>query len=195
MRRIAMLLVVLCAAAPTAAADTGRHWRTPAGVEVGEYRHHYVVDALNSRDLVAQLREGVKAEGKPPGRTRQSLEVQYRLVPQPGGCRLEDLQIRLDVHIHLPAWVPAGVAVRGLETRWLAMLAGLTRHEEGHRDNALRAADELLLALASLPAQPDCRRLQRAVDRTRFQAETRYRMRDQSYDRRTRHGINQGSQL
>lgn len=168
------------------------------GFEYVEHREYYDVDAVKLRALRRQLEERRQASGADPdpiGRTTQRLETRYLLQPLPGGCRIGDLVVRLEVTIHLPRWRPRGRRPEELGRRWDAMLEGLTRHEEGHRDNALWAARGLHRRLLDLGGHPDCPALERAAQRERFKAEARYRQRDEAYDRRTDHGVRQGSVL
>jgi predicted secreted Zn-dependent protease len=169
------------------------------GFEYIEHRKYYVVDAVKVRDLRQQLRERRLALGdgtESPGRTTQRLETQFELIPLPTGCRMVNLTLTLEVTIYLPSWQPPeGRFPKALGERWDAMLAALTRHEEGHRDNALWAARGLHRQLLALGEDLNCLELQRAAQRERFKAEVRYRQRDQAYDRRTDHGVRQGSVL
>lgn len=187
-----MLLVLSVVPPPTAVATA------EPGFEYVEHREYYEVDAVKLRALRRQLQERRQSSGPDPepiGRTTQQLETRYVLQPLPGGCRIGDLAVSLEVTIHLPRWRPRGRRPEELGRRWDAMLAGLTRHEEGHRDNALWAAHGLHRRLLALGEDQDCLALERAAQRERFKAELRYRQRDEAYDRRTNHGVNQGSVL
>lgn len=190
MRVLVLMLSLTSAGVP----QTG----TPAlpGFEYIEHREYYDVDAVKLRALRRQLetrRQGSGADSV--GRTTQHLETRYVLQTTPGGCRMEGLVVRLEVTIHLPRWRPAGHRPDELAQRWDAMLAGLTRHEEGHRDNALWAAHGLHRRLLALEGHGDCLTMERAAQRERFKAEMRYRQRDEAYDSRTAHGTRQGSVL
>lgn len=169
-----------------------------AGFRVVETREFYRLDAAEIRALRTQLRETrlkTGFDGKSAGLTRQSLHTHYRLEPQGQACRLADLAVTVEVTIHLPEWVPAKPTKSGLREAWAAMLAGLTLHEEGHRDNAVAAGRELHSRLAGLGTDRDCLRLGRAAQREAFRAQVRFQLRDRNYDRRTRHGESQGSRL
>lgn len=168
------------------------------GFEYVEHREYHEVDAVKLRALRRQLGQGARDRDTGTGsigRTTQRLETRYALQPLPGGCRIAGLVVRLEVTIRLPRWRPKGPRPVELGQRWDAMIEGLTRHEEGHRDNALWAAHGLHRRLLALGEDQDCLALERAAQRERFKAETRYRQRDQAYDRRTGHGVNQGSVL
>jgi predicted secreted Zn-dependent protease len=196
-RQLLLLLLALATAAPASDDEVVSHAPAP-GVNVVEQRTHYDVDAVKLRALRRQLAarpRGADPGGQPVGRTTQRLETRYTLVMGPDGCRLRDLSLQLHITIHLPRWRPKGRRPEELGRRWETMLAALTRHEEGHRDNAVWAALGLQRRLSSLGLAPDCLVLERTAQRERFKMELRYAQRDQAYDRRTDHGVRQGSVL
>jgi predicted secreted Zn-dependent protease len=127
--------------------------------------------------------------------TRQALETSYRLEPLPTGCRLGGLAVRMDLTMDLPEWTPAGPTRRGLRERWQGMLSALTRHEEGHRENAMWLAHEVHRRLSSLGEAKDCKALGKLAQRELFRVKLRFELREQTYDRRTGHGVGQGSVL
>lgn len=194
-----LLLLLLVPATDAATSGDGVVRHTPApGVDVVEQRTYHEVDAVKLRALRRQLAarpRGAGPGGPSIGRTTQRLETRYTLETGPEGCRLRDLSLQLHITIHLPRWRPKGRRPEELGRRWDTMLAALTRHEEGHRDNAVWAALGLHRRLSSLGLAPDCLALERIAQRERFKMELRYAQRDQAYDRRTDHGVRQGSVL
>lgn len=174
---------------------------TPAdpGLVYTEQRETYVVQGVNRRELRAALRQA-QADGRDEreasvARTSQDLSMRYELEPVDGGCRAKDLVVSLDVTIHLPEWVPEGVANKGLVEDWNRMRDALERHEEGHRDIALESAHYLLAGLRDLGLQADCQSLRREAQKVFFRAQLRYSVRDGAYEHRTQHGIAQGAVL
>ena len=169
-----------------------------SGLAISETRRYYELDATLLEPLRTQLAERALAAGLSGGAiglTRQDLETRYRLDPLPTGCRLAALSVRMDLTMDLPAWRPAGVTRRELRARWERMLTALTQHEEGHRDNAIRAAHELHQRLSALGNDEDCDALGKRAQREMFRVKLRFNLREQAYDRRTGHGVGQGSVL
>lgn len=184
---------LLAGAVPAAVAPSG-----PAGPVITETRRYYELDATLLEPLRTQLAERALAAGLAGGAigsTRQTLETRYRLDPLPAGCRLATLYVRMDLVLDLPVWRPAGVTRRELRARWERMISALTRHEEGHRDNAVRAARELHQRLSALGEHQDCEALGKQAQREMFRVKLRFDLREQAYDRRTGHGVSQGSVL
>lgn len=169
-----------------------------AGADITETRRYYELDATLLDPLRRQLAERAQATGLAGGaigRTRQKVETRYRLEPLPTGCRLAGLAVQVDLTMDLPVWRPAGTTRRELRARWQRMITALTLHEEGHRDNAVRAAHELHRRLAGLGVASDCDALGKQAQREMFRVKLRFNLREQAYDRRTGHGVGQGSVL
>ena len=186
---LAALWAAPAPAAPVAAAD---------GLVISESRRYYALDATLLEPVRLQLGERALAAGLVGGaigRTRQDVETRYRLEPVPAGCRLADLSVRVDLTMDLPAWRPSGTTRRELRARWERMITALTLHEEGHRDNAVRAARELHQRLSELGEAADCDALGKRARRETFRVKLRFQLREQAYDRRTGHGVGQGSVL
>lgn len=190
---IAAALVLMAGSNPASADGSAA-----AGPTITETRRYYELDATGLDPLRRQLAERALAAGLAGGAvglTRQDLETSYRLDPSPTGCRLGALSVRMDLSMDLPAWRPAGTTRRALRERWQRMVTALTRHEEGHRDNAVWAARELHQRLSNLGHAPDCRTLAKRAQHEMFRIRLRFDLREQAYDRRTGHGVRQGSVL
>lgn len=193
-RRVALAALV----AGAALAVSGFAHGGEPGPTITEARRYYVLDATVLEALRVQLAEEALAAGLVRGaigRTRQDVEVRYRLDPVPEGCRLSALAVRVDVTLDLPDWQPAGKTRRPLRARWARMIAALTVHEEGHRDNAVWAANRLYASLSALGPAADCDAMGKQAQRAMFRVKLRFQLREQAYDRRTGHGVSQGSVL
>lgn len=188
------MLAALVFALATAAAQAP----PPSGFTVDERHEYYVVDATRSHELAKQMEAAMAALGFPDSgaaRTVQVLETRYELDPTPTGCRLKDLSVRLEATVHLPAWRPAGRVGEKLRQRWRRMREALEAHEAQHVDLAIQTGRRLHAALLELPEDQDCRTLAREAQRLLFRARLSHAIRDEAFDRRTRHGISQGARL
>jgi predicted secreted Zn-dependent protease len=166
-------------------------------VEIVERRSYYDVRARDFADLRAQMRKlqlHGPADDPSSARTHQHLDVSYELEKNGDACRMRDLAIRVEVEIVLPRLVAGGSLGRDADARWDEMIKALGAHEDGHRDNVVRAAHELGDRLRGLEGT-DCRKLKREAQRIHDAVVTRMQIRDQRYDERTAHGIRQGSEL
>ena len=149
------------------------------------------------RELDRQLRPGGSIDARTShGLTRSAIELRYETEAQiPQGCRIDELQVRLNLSVTLPEWRPRAPASPADGIRIRRMLAGLAVHEAGHRRHAIAAARTIERAILSRPLAADCRLARRGIDRIYRRELMRLRLRDQHYDRITGHGRTQGAQL
>lgn len=113
----------------------------------------------------------------------------------PGACRVDDFRAFVDVTIRYPNWATDSEVHADLADAWDSYLHSLIRHEQGHRDIAVEAAEALTRAVAALPPSPTCADVDQAVaalGRTHLQ---RLRRNQLSYDAKTDHGALQGAVL
>ena len=167
----------------------------PEGFVVREHRSFYDVagsDLESVRRRMRALQLHGPNDDPSSGMTTQQMEVSYELEHVAEGCRMRDLVATVDIEIVLPRLTTR--AGGELRKSWARMLAGLTAHEEGHRENILAAGRELYDALLALPPG-DCKALQRDARHVKERVLLKLQIRDQRYDERTKHGVTQGSVL
>lgn len=175
----------------------------PARAEVvlRETRSDYVLAATTASDLREQLRRRLAqraTEGgvTSHGLTRAELETRYELEPGDGSrCVLEAIEVRLTIDTLLPSWRPSGRADPELRSRVEAMLAGLARHEAGHREHVMETAHAVDAGLRALPPASTCRELGRAAQRLVSRALIKLRFNEWNYDAATQSGRRQGAVL
>jgi len=164
--------------------------QTVPPVRIVDTAVRYPVAAQSIGGINAELRAYATAmERSEQGHTRSEIEVSSQLDPTPGVCRIATAEVSLDVTTTLPQWQAEPAAKSEVRAQWERSLALLQRHEAGHRDNAVDAAESLRQAVLALPPQKNCLKLQMAISlqlqRMRWQLE----LRDESYDLRTRNGL------
>jgi predicted secreted Zn-dependent protease len=173
----------------------------PGQVVLVETSRDYVLDGVSAESLREQLQQRLvqrAAEGGviSHGLTRAELATRYELEPGDGTrCVLEDIEVQLTIDTLLPAWRPRGRAAAGLRPRVEAMLAGLARHEAGHRDHVLDTATQIDAGLRALAPAPSCETLRRAAQRLVSRALIRLRSSEWNYDAATESGRRQGAVL
>jgi predicted secreted Zn-dependent protease len=172
-----------------------------AEVRYAERDERYQLDAYTlsgmRRELDRQLRPGGSIDARSShGLTRSGIELRYETEAQlPQGCRIDALQVRLNLSVTLPEWRPRAPASPEDGIRIRRMLAGLAVHEAGHRRHAIAAARTIERTILSLPLAADCQLARRGIDRIYRRELMRFRLRDQHYDLVTGHGRTQGAQL
>lgn len=191
---VPLLFAAIAPSAVPGDGASGAAAAVPDALTLTESIDHYDVEATNLADFVA-IMQARKAggDGDWPGRTTATLQVRYRLLPVDGGCRIDDLDVAVDVVIRLPRWEPADSAQTAIREQWERMKTGIRVHERGHRDIAVEVAAKLAVKLAAFEPAPehDCAAVDRRILRERLKAQMQHQARDQAYDRRTRHGLTQ----
>jgi predicted secreted Zn-dependent protease len=112
-----------------------------------------------------------------------------------GRCSIGDLHLTVAAAITFPRWSNSSAGTAGLREKWEQMAKALRNHEDGHKDNGVRGANDLARRLRSLPAQPDCRTLEQEINANYERMLKVHRELDVAYDRATNHGENQGVSL
>lgn len=149
----------------------------------------YPITGQSPEVINAQLRLYAVSKDHPEqGHTRSQIEINARLEPQAGQCRLTALEVGLHVTTTLPEWVTSSKAREKLRKQVTASFERLERHEGGHRENALITAQALRSAVLALQPAATCPRLQAAIDMQFQKAQWRLDRQDDQYDVRTRYG-------
>jgi predicted secreted Zn-dependent protease len=112
-----------------------------------------------------------------------------------GKCGLEKFSIRLSAILDLPRWTNRDAASADLRAEWDRFAAALRQHEDGHKDNGVRAANDLAGRLRALPPEKDCAALDARIRAVGERVIAEHRLADQAYDRSTGHGATQGAVL
>ena len=80
-----------------------------------------------------------------------------------------------------------------LQERWQKFVQALQKHEDGHRDHGIHAAQEIESVLAGLKPMRSCREMESAANSTADGIMEKYRKQDLYYDLLTIHGTTQGA--
>jgi predicted secreted Zn-dependent protease len=176
-----MLLAAGSAPFPTAA-------QSPSdGVEVGATVEYYEISAPTIDHVVAALNQ-MRLEGPdgPPsqGLTRYYIEPDWTARAGGGACRVDRVDVRVDVAILLPRWVELDDRPVLEQARWNTIQTAIREHEFEHRDLAIDAAHELRTELADLEAR-GCGTLRSVVSSAMSIADERLREAHAELDRTT----------
>lgn len=129
------------------------------------------------------------------GYTRWNINWRYNYRQDGGWCRIGTVTTDVKVTTTLPEWSDDRAAPEPLRKRWREYMAALTEHESGHRGHGMDAAREIDRGIAALPAQSNCGALGNAANDLGNQVIRQYNERDLDYDRRTGHGLTQGTRF
>jgi len=190
MRLLARALAVVLALLPAAAHSQATLEAAP-GVRVSTTYEYYDVQGATEREIRARL----KRSG-PEGHdafTRWHIRWSYPHAVAGGRCAPGPVTVDVRITFIFPRWTPPAAASDDLRRQWATVLAGLERHEDGHRDIALRAAREIQETLRALPPRASCAEVNRAATAAGQAILERSRREHERYDEVTKHGLTQGA--
>jgi predicted secreted Zn-dependent protease len=183
-------------AAPPEAPDEQAPAAPRPGVSVTALPKPYPVEGSDIRSLLASLRQRGPSDGQGTwaASTAWVFRWSYRPVDE-STCRVASAQVSLELTSTYPEWATPPEASPVVVTAWQGYLARVDLHEQGHRDIAQAAADELQRALEKLPSQRSCGGLAAAAKTTASEILARHAEAQATYDRETGHGVTQGAVL
>ena len=126
------------------------------------------------------------------GMTGSEIHVRFRARPDGDGCRLDAVEVDLDVTMTLPEWEARGPTDYALRRDWARFSSALRRHEDGHRRRAEAGARAVAAALAAVRA-PTCAAAEAEAGRAVQTAQERTAADQERYDRTTDHGRTEGA--
>lgn len=178
-------------AAPASAQEP--HERFPP-LRIVESTRYYPVHAKTTDELPAVLKAPPPRSGHVggSGHTEGDIEVVHETGQDGALCRLERAEVTVTTVVTLPKWSP-GEPPEKIRARWGQMVAGLERHELGHRQLIVEEARRLRERLMNIAPARSCREVSWSVRRELSRAMLRLRLRNQAYDSRTRSGRTQGA--
>jgi predicted secreted Zn-dependent protease len=100
-----------------------------------------------------------------------------------GGCRVAEFTITLNARMKLPKWVDAGRADGELRDRWDTFERRLRQHEDGHKNNGVKAANDLARRIKAIGEFPDCALLNAEIKKVGDRVWSEYALLDDAFDR------------
>ena len=110
-----------------------------------------------------------------------------------GGCILASPIVTLNLTYWFPSWDPPEAPSAELKAQWAAYIDALQRHELGHRNSAVSAANAILRALEHGFSGPTCNEAEAAATACMRGILAAHGDLDKRYDDVTRHGATQGA--
>lgn len=163
---------------------------------VTEQYIYYEIKGNNEKELRTQMT--LNGTSWDDGKTYDSvtswnIDWDYGYKNTPNGCSIDAFKTKLKITFRYPKWVENNDAPQTLVARWDDYMKKLTVHENGHRDMAVKAAEEINRAAAALPARSSCAEIDREVRDVGFAIAERLNTDQKEYDAITRHGSTQGA--
>jgi predicted secreted Zn-dependent protease len=133
--------------------------------------------------------------GKMDGFTAWQIDWQFTSERYGSGCRCRFFSTRTTITTTLPRWTSPTNTASSVKESWASYIAALGQHEAGHAQLALAAAREVQERIKEVGEASDCESLKIKINDIGQRIVEEYKKHEQDYDRRTRHGVTQGSLL
>jgi len=159
---------------------------------------YYYIDGPSATVLAAQLDQNGPPEGdgkRYAGKTRWDVQWKFRHEQQGTVCAMKDVAVAVGVAQTLPRWRGEDKGAAALKARWTRFIEALRRHEDGHKEHALKAGRQIEAAVLAVGPASNCEDLGAAANAAAQAIVTKYQALDEEYDRKTDHGRNQGATL
>lgn len=166
--------------------DPGMHQKTD--------NHYYQIYAYTKNDIYNQINAcGPNVEGQSYfGVSKSQLNWTYNYTYIGDSCNVKDVTVGVHTDIYYPKLEVLSGGESGLAAKWDSYMPYLILHEEGHRDNAVNAGNQILNAISALPTL-SCATMQDQVNATANNIIANYNIADKNYDAETNHGETQGA--
>jgi predicted secreted Zn-dependent protease len=159
--------------------------------------NYYAVSGATVRELWQSLQQQRpwKSKFSFAARTDWTMRWSYQFGEEGDRVRVSRFELRTDIVMVLPRWIPPKNADEEVVRRWARYLRALMLHEAGHVTIAQQATADIRRQVSALPAYGSRAELREGLVATVHELQDRFRQQDRDYDQRTRHGATQGALL
>lgn len=131
--------------------------------EIRERTTYFMVNGKSFDELNHQL--GMKGPElgrgeRHAGSTEVSFKADLSYKEVPGGCRIGQARVKLDLRTTLPRWAAPSNSTRETRTLWKVLRDDIATHEAEHSHIAKVWLKRIEDKVRTLPAEPDCRMME-----------------------------------
>lgn len=159
---------------------------------------YYYIDGSSATLLAGQIEQkgppGTDGKRK-PALTKWNIQWKFRHVQEGVSCAMKEAAVLVGVAQTMPRWRGEAQSGGPLKARWQKFVDAVKRHEEMHKDNAIRAGKEIESALLAVKPHSNCADLAGSANAVAEEIVRKYRKLDEDYDRSTDFGRSQGATL
>ena len=167
--------------APAAAAAASEVQVTETTVE------WFTIRGTSSAEMRASMSEtapySAERQSRVWGQCKWWLQWDFKHHATPAGCRIGAFTITLNSRMKLPKWVDSANGGAELRARWETFEKRLRQHEDGHKNNGIKAANDLARRLRALPEHADCATLNNEIRKLGERIVSEYDLLDKAFDR------------
>jgi predicted secreted Zn-dependent protease len=159
---------------------------------------YYYIDGSSATRLAGQIEQKGPpgADGKRyPAQTKWNIQWKLRHVQEGVSCNVKEAAVLVGVAQIMPRWRGEAQGSAALKARWQKFVEAVKRHEDVHKDNAIKAGKEIESALLAVKPHSNCEDLTASANAMAEEIVGKYRKLDEDYDRSTNFGRSQGATL
>jgi predicted secreted Zn-dependent protease len=160
---------------------------------------YYEVRGATAQDLQRAI--GTFGPVSQQDKTRRYAHCSWRLTwnytfkTERGQCVVDKLKVKVSAVITFPKWSNPEAGNAELREKWNQMSRALRKHEDGHKENGVRVANDIARHFRGMPPEPECAVLGQKLNALGNRTIEESRALDAAYDRATNHGVNDGATL
>jgi predicted secreted Zn-dependent protease len=108
-------------------------------------------------------------------------------------CQIKSVQTSVDVQYTLPKLSNYSSLTNPVKQKWDRYYHALSKHEEGHKNFGVSAAQEIEKSIAKMGSRKTCQQLEQDANSIGKQIIQKYVIQEKNYDKTTNHGVTQGA--
>ncbi|HET7671787.1 MAG TPA: DUF922 domain-containing protein [Burkholderiales bacterium] len=117
------------------------------------------------------------------GQCQWDIKWKFKHRREPGSCRIGEVRLDVTATMKLPRWVDEDQGNAQLRAQWNDFSRRLRQHEDGHKNNGIAAARDLVRRLKGLGEFPSCELLDAEIRRQGERVISEYQQLDLAFDR------------
>lgn len=190
MQRLILLLTIVLL--------SGIGCKLSAQTNIEDFRNSYCVSGLDAKTVRKSLTGNttcIENGKKFDAYTSWNLSWRYQWVGSDGRFTLSRFYTRVKSTITMPDWVDRDKADAKLVQKWDKYYDALLKHEMGHRQIAIDAANKIHLQLKNIGVFPSGKALAQVADKIANDGLEEARRIEKQYDIETNHGMRDGARF
>ncbi len=162
---------------------------------INTFFEYYDISPKTKNDIKLEIQKNtpiINKSTKYHGKTSWQIEWDISWKQTNGICYLDASEANLDVLFKMPRISPDFDAKNTVTIAFNRYYRALLKHENGHRDNGIKALTDIKRLLSNFASFSDCKVLNKAVESAITMIVGKYKHQDIAYDLQTKHGKLQG---
>ncbi len=108
-------------------------------------------------------------------------------------CTITKIRTEVNIQFILPKLQTLGTLPKNLRRKWETYMQALLRHEDGHMNIGIRAANEIERKILNMTSRRTCNKLEIDANHIGNELLKKFRAIEKEYDRKSNHGRNDGT--